>query len=96
MTKYLTALPPDTNSSPSFDIEAIARLFPVPAGPGNNTSQPGVTAGTSDMSRVVSDNTMVDSMMNDSLFGFMDVFDPQYMPVGGGRGIEFENFRTAF
>ena len=84
MTNSLTALPPDTNASPSFDVEAIARLFPVQGDPGNNASQPGFTAGTTDMSRVMIENTMVDSMMNDSLFGFMDVFDPQNMPIDGG------------
>ena len=84
MTNSLTALPPDMNASPSYDTDAIARLFAVPPTPGNSARQPGFTAGTTDMSRVMIENTMVENMMNDSLFGFMDAFDPQNMILDGG------------
>ena len=86
-------LSPNNDASPIFDLDAIANMFPPPFSPdddNNNISEAEVAATMTNAAQANRmENTMADSnMMDDSLSGPTDAFDPQAF-FAGGSGIGF-------
>ena len=89
-------LSPNNDALPTFDLDAIAKMFPPPFLLDNNNNNKNnisevkvaVTMTNTDQANRI-ENTMADSnMMDDYLFGPMNAFDPQAF-FAGGLGIEF-------